>query len=161
MSRGTVNIPLDEWNQLQANAERRKAELAEAHRRARDAEAGSGDERVRALRDIIDVALPVVQFAVGNLPPESVRGWPHVELQQLAERLRTMPGHDAEHETISAEFTTFANECLRLAAHRAVRDVTAEQAATSDVEPLELELSTTVTLSDGDEPLPPSDSSDS
>ena len=161
MSRGTVNIPLDEWNQLQADAEKRKGELAEALRRARDAEAGSGDERARALRDIIDVALPVVQFAVGNLPPESVRGWPHVELQQLAERLRTMPGREAEHETISAEFRTFANECVRLAAYRTVRDAAGEPAVAVDAEPLELELLATVTLANDGDSEPPSDSSDS
>lgn len=143
MSRGTVNIPLDEWNQMQADARKRERELAEATRRARDAEAGTGDERVRALRDIIDLALPVIQFAVGNLPPESVRGWPHNELFQLADLLCTMPGHAPDHETISAEFRTFAHECRRLAAHRADRDAAGAQDAS---EPLELELSSTVTL---------------
>ncbi|KKN61338.1 hypothetical protein LCGC14_0522700 [marine sediment metagenome] len=40
------------------------------------------------LRAALYAALPVIQFAVSNLNPESVRGWPHAQLDALGRHLK-------------------------------------------------------------------------
>lgn len=50
---------------------------------------GKASSDVNDLRAALEAALPIVQFAVSNLNPESVLGWPHKQLASLGALLRS------------------------------------------------------------------------
>lgn len=67
-------------------------------------------------------ALEVVKFAIGNLPPESVAGWPHTHLTNLAAALTEMGTYAPE---LATTIRQFARECRELAIFRANREAVA------------------------------------
>ena len=72
--------------------------------------------------EALAAALPVIQFAVANLDPRTVRGWPAADLERLAELLE---GALPEHSVLALALKTFAAECRELEAYRGERLVEA------------------------------------
>lgn len=82
-----VTLELSEYDELRGRAERAEAQARDLERKLaaeplRDAPAAVQDAVATAR-----AALPVVRFAIANLLPENVRGWPTAALRELAERL--------------------------------------------------------------------------
>lgn len=60
-----------------------------------------------------DQVLPIVQFAVGNLPPETIKGWPHETLDAVAQRYLQLSGQSLARLTereLMEELRKFAAE---------------------------------------------------
>lgn len=103
----TVTISLEALDRLRAEVRTatERAQLAMADLLERSARSDS--EIWTALR----FAIPVVQFAVANLPPSDAPNWPHVELRGLAEVLdRSVDPRWHELAPILAEFAREASE---------------------------------------------------
>ena len=66
-------------------------------------------------------ALPVVQFAVGNLNPESVRDWPADSLRLLAAKMFELFPDDADRQSMAITFREFAKEAAKLERFRSRR----------------------------------------
>jgi hypothetical protein len=82
---------LDNLRNARAAAENKARELAEALDAARVLNAGAGGDGA-LLVQALTCALEVVRFAIGNLDPLTVRGWPCAHLLALAELLPKVPG---------------------------------------------------------------------
>jgi len=50
-----------------------------------------GNEVITALTQLVRHAMPIISFAVANLPPETIRGWPTGDLARLADGLENLP----------------------------------------------------------------------
>jgi hypothetical protein len=123
----TVSMPLQTYLSLQ-----RYASELECATEADGASAPTAPPS--AWQEAAMMALPVVQFAIGNLDPQTVRGWPWQALQRLGEKMAELLPDQSE---IGIALTSFARECAdtdRFRAQRlqAAEAVLAEAAAEGD-----------------------------
>ena len=77
---------------------------------------------VPQLLDVIATVIPIVQFAVGNLDPATVRGWPHQLLDSFGEKLLTMPGTTDALKEFALELRVFARQAVEYERMRIARD---------------------------------------
>lgn len=68
---------------------------------------------VKALTDLARHALTLARFAVGNLPPESTRGWPVESLEIIGSLLPALPTFTVDDGDLGREFHSFAQEVRR------------------------------------------------
>lgn len=69
----------------------------------------------RAILETLQAALPLVQFAVANLPPETIV-WPYEQLRAFGERLKSCPGLDLFTRELGQNLIGFAAEFRKLRA---------------------------------------------
>lgn len=113
-----LTLSLDEWNEqlrLRQEAEARvtklEAELVEAKR-------ADPAGRIWELERLAANAMPVLRFAVANLPPEAVRGWPWRALAAFASYMSWLPAFSDDDRDLANEWIAFAGEAERLEAMR-------------------------------------------
>jgi hypothetical protein len=92
----TVTMPFSDFRKLERELESTKAS------KTKQAVVVNESERNEALIKALDPARAIIQFAVANLNPESVRGWPYEALRGYADAL------DAVNAAQDPETTTFA-----------------------------------------------------
>ncbi len=107
----TVEMPLEEYEQLKHA--RRDAEEETARMQKQLVEWKLTDEHLRELVEFGRAALTVARFAVENLPPETIKGWPHAALLRVSELLTKMPDASLDDRTLAIELRNFAGECAR------------------------------------------------
>ena len=66
-------------------------------------------ERIPRLLDTVAMALPIVQFAIGNLDP-ATRGWPYRELFNLGKLLLETPGVTQTVREFAMEYQAVSRE---------------------------------------------------
>jgi len=112
-----TGVEYDELKNARRDAENQVADLR--HQLAA-AKLISGDPFIiAALTEITRKALDVVRFAVGNLPPETVVGWPSPALREIAVRLPMLPNYSPDDAEVAGELIGFAQDCERWARYRA------------------------------------------
>jgi hypothetical protein len=117
-----IKMSLEEYQELTGQrdeAERARGEMA---KKLADAEMADPTGRVPELVECIRAGLAVVKFAVGNLAPETVRGWPYADLKRFAEGVAKLPGADAFTEGAAHEFQSFINGAREIEELRRARD---------------------------------------
>src|SRR5690349_6014119 len=72
----------------------------------------------RALRTANTAARHIVQFAVGNLDPRTIRNWPHADLSEFSTWLRVAYPDDQIVIELCDEFDRFAMEARELEIER-------------------------------------------
>ncbi len=116
-----VTMPASEYLQLIENARTLQGQIDKLKEDLRLAHAhAGGDVIVALLRKTFGHALRVMQFAVGNLDPEAVRGWPHHDLRAVAEFLAEDPASSQEHRELAIAWKEFASVAADVEADRAV-----------------------------------------
>lgn len=118
--RTNVTITLADLNALKLQIAQANERSAKAEKETAAARLVDPSGRLPELLATIEAALPIVQFAVGNLDPTTVRGWPHKELAAFAKGLASLS--DREKDAIAEEFTTFAKLAGGLEEFRKERD---------------------------------------
>jgi len=76
-------------------------------------------------------ALEVIQWAVGNLPPEMHKGWPHEALSRVAAYLKEH-GDRVEGMTLGITLAQFSNEAAEIEEYRAQREKVAREVLAID-----------------------------
>ena len=79
--------------------------------------ADTGEEGAKILAGLL-AARRVVGFAISELPPESTRGWPLVELRAFAEMLRDVRCDDPDVPESGRDFLRFVDEAEAVEAMR-------------------------------------------
>lgn len=110
LNNATVTIEYQDLQKLQDRANRLERELADAQKTLEEARLGSDDDDRRDLSSALKDATTIVTFAVGNLDPLSVRGWPYKELRRLAGKLESLPGVDPFLRESATDLKIFADE---------------------------------------------------
>lgn len=72
------------------------------------------DMMAGALRSAFDSARRVIQYAVGNLDPRIVRGWPYEDLDNFSRNLRQLRGHDQFTVELCDELDRFVIEAREM-----------------------------------------------
>ena len=57
--------------------------------------------------------MQVACFAIGNLPPETVKGWPYLTLRAAAQTMSTLPDFTPADAEMAIEWVSFSREVER------------------------------------------------
>lgn len=116
---GKIELSLEEYDALRAKLRTMQKQVNDAEA-ARDAAltqdpSGLVPSLVNGMLD----AFEIIRFAVGNLDPRTVRGWPYKNLDRFANRLKDLPGAPRIPKETALEFVAFAYEARLLEEDRA------------------------------------------
>jgi hypothetical protein len=127
-----INISLADFDKLRNENKDTQAKCYELEKQLAAAQLGD-DTAAKLLHAAFHDAIKVVQFAVGNLDPSTVSGWPHEALRKIADAIEKIPGVDPHVAELPPELRAFADVARGLEAYRRERDknkvVTAATAA--------------------------------
>ena len=125
----TVQLSLHDFRQV----ERQLDELRDQLQKARQQPAPQPvEQHTNVALEALQSALEVVQFAVGNLPPETTRRWPFGALEALAKQLDILYPHDPDTQTLGITLRQFAGECAQVAEFRGARREIAKAVLAAD-----------------------------
>lgn len=96
-----VTIALSDLEGIKKRAEAAEAEVARLKTAVDQARLGDDGADARRLARAFDLALEVVQFAITNLHPMTVRGWPYKALRELGELAPDLPGVNASFREVA------------------------------------------------------------
>jgi hypothetical protein len=121
MDEPTVSVKYSDYNKLREDLRATQTENYEL--KTKLAAAQLGDATVaKSLFDAFHSAIKVVQFAVGNLEPSTVAGWPHSALVAIADAIEKIPGIDPHVAEMPSELRYFAGLAASLEEMRKERD---------------------------------------
>jgi hypothetical protein len=69
--------------------------------------------RVPALTSFARECLTIARFAVANLPPETIRGWPVEALRRMILGLKDLPDYDVNDRDMALDLLNFADDCAQ------------------------------------------------
>jgi len=115
-----VTMSLQEYNDLLAQRDQARREYAELQEQIRTT--ASQDPATADLLKCVKAAIPVITFAVGNLDPATVRGWPYGALKTFAVGLDCLPGADTCMKEYALDLRNFIYEARGVESERARRD---------------------------------------
>jgi len=108
----------EEYKQLIDSRDAALAKNAELARALVEAKLDAGDGSTRNLVELLRCLLTCTRFAVGELPPETTKGWPSGDLKRAAELLAQMPDHTVDDVSIASEFRGFIEDVERTERYR-------------------------------------------
>lgn len=120
-SEPTVTVPLSTYDKLRDELKQLQSKNYELEKQLNAAKLGDSDVAKR-LHDAFHDAMKIVQFAVGNLDPATVAGWPHEALTAVAVAIETIPGIDRHVSELPEELRAFASVAKGLEEWRRERD---------------------------------------
>lgn len=106
----TVTLSLEELQEYVVKRNMAYNEVAALKEKLRVASLRADSEVTSDLVEALRAVLPVISFAVGNLSPEAIRGWPHDALKTFAGRLAVLFAGDDIVASLALEFGNFARE---------------------------------------------------
>lgn len=109
-SKATINLPLSEYMEWQKLIGERDKRIAELEAAVRTEQERDPEQRVIAMVKALKAVVPVVQFAAGNLPPETSPGWPYEALHTFANCLIEIPGGDQNLIELGRDLAILARE---------------------------------------------------
>jgi hypothetical protein len=113
----TVTVLLRDWTHIEREFELLRKQLKQATANT----TAVVPIEAQAVLAALESALPIVQFAVGNIPPESVRGWPVASLTTLADQLKALFPDDADRQSMVIAFREVAADAVDIDKFRARR----------------------------------------
>lgn len=122
----TVTLPLSDWRRLERELNDLRTRVQEPAKAWLSAPAPAPDAQKALDADALSFALELVQFAVGNLPPQSVRGWPVEALRRFADLIVDLCPN-THTELLAQEFYRFADEIDAVEKFRNIRRQTARE----------------------------------
>jgi hypothetical protein len=120
----TVNVPLSTYDKLRDDLRTTQAKNYELEKSLAAAQLVGGDTTgvPQLLHDAFHDAIKIVQFAVGNLDPQTVVGWPHAAVMKIADAIEKIPGVDRHVAEMPIELREFAKNAAGFEAYRKERD---------------------------------------
>ena len=108
----------EEYKQLIDSRDQALVRNVELGRALVEAKLDAGNGSTRDLVELLRCLLTCTRFAVGELPPETTKGWPSGDLKRAAELLSKMPDHTVDDISIASEFRGFIEDCERIGRYR-------------------------------------------
>lgn len=122
MDEPTLNIKLSDYDQLRNRERSMQEQIYQLEAQLTKAQLDDATGTLALTHAALLDALQIIQFAVGNLPSESVTGWPHEALVRVADAIEKLPGIGRHMREVPAEFRDFARMAAGLEAFRKERD---------------------------------------
>lgn len=120
-SEPTVTVPLSMYDKLREELKQLQGKNYELEKQVTAAKLGDSDV-AQQLHAAFHDAMKIVQFAVGNLDPATVAGWPHEALVAVAAAIEKIPGVDRHISELPEELRAFAGVAKGLEEYRRERD---------------------------------------
>jgi hypothetical protein len=118
MQSATLSMTLADYEALKSARTKAEQELAAALKQIADARLVDPDGTITALTAFARDCLTIARFAVANLPPETIRGWPYAELLRISETLHVLPDFSTNDRDMALDLAAFARDCEQLELHR-------------------------------------------
>lgn len=104
----TVQLKFSEYQSLLEEVKTQQSRIYELERQLAGAQLADVSGTTKQIHDALHNALKIVQFAVGNLAPEIVAGWPHRALADVANAIDTLPAMDTHIKEVPNDWREFA-----------------------------------------------------
>lgn len=122
MDEPTVNVKYSDYSKLREDLRTTQNKNYELEQKLAAAQLGGDASVATLLHAAFHDALTIVQFAVGNLDPSTIAGWPHEALVKIADAIEKIPGMDPHKAELPPELRHFAGIAAGLEAFRKERD---------------------------------------
>lgn len=110
----SVTLSMEEFEELRNKERTALNESIELRRQLVEAKQHdiTGEHRIKRLNELVRRFMDVARFGIGNLPPESIVGWPWRKLVEIAVHLKDdLPDFNVDDESFVADLISFAKEC--------------------------------------------------
>jgi hypothetical protein len=110
----SITMTMEEYNLLNGQADQWKEQTRKLEKELHEARLVDPSNRLNDYATALQEALAIVQFAVANLDPKTVRRWPYQSLRIVADlvpRLEAVKVHTRE---ATEDWKIFANQCDEL-----------------------------------------------
>jgi hypothetical protein len=107
-----VSMSLEDFKAMEAREQGAYAELDKVRAELLAAKLSDPSNTIKSLVPLCREMLIIVRFAMANLPPMEIRGWPFEAVQSVANRLACMPDNIPDDVTIARELTLFAADVI-------------------------------------------------
>lgn len=104
----TVTVKLSDYDRLRDELREAQNKVYMLQTEVNAAKLGDPTGPTKLLFDAFHETIKVVQFAVGNLDPQTIAGWPHKALVAIADAIETIPGVDQHVAEMPGELRSFA-----------------------------------------------------
>lgn len=115
-----LEMSLADFQQLQTRMQDLERKNVELQKLADDVRLEAGGSEAGAFKDAFSLAMQIVRFAIANLDPLTVRGWPYETIREICLHLEARPAIDASARETVTDLRVFATECEKW--ERARRD---------------------------------------
>lgn len=122
MDEPTISLKLSEYDKLRQGTRLLEQECQRLGHELAEARLADPEGTLKAFHAAFHDTMAIVQFAVGNLAPETAAGWPHEALARVAAALAALPGVDRHLAEVAPELREFAKQAAGLEAWRRERD---------------------------------------
>ena len=85
------------------------------------AKADDPANRIAPLNALARAQLVIVRFAVANMPPEAIKGWPIEALEAVAAGLPALTDHTTDDVDLAITLRDFKRDCEHVALERAAK----------------------------------------
>jgi hypothetical protein len=120
----TLTIKLSAYDKIREDLRAAQNENMELQKKLQAAQIADVSGTTQLLHTAFHDAIKVVQFAVGNLPSETVTGWPHEALVKIADAIEKIPGIDRHVGEMPLELRYFAQTARGYEEYRKQRNAT-------------------------------------
>lgn len=114
----TVTIPLEEFDALRKRANEREDEIEKLKKEIVNARLDGLGSQVRSALQSVRPGSRIVGFAMANLSPREIKGWPTEDLVLFSRGLDSLPDATPQEVEFAHEMRAFAGEADRWVAHR-------------------------------------------
>jgi hypothetical protein len=108
MDEPTVNVKYSDYSKMRDDLRTMQNRIYALEQELATAQIADTSGTAKQLHDAFHEMIKVVQFAVGNLDPQTVAGWPHAALVAVADAIETIPGIDQHVREMPPELRHFA-----------------------------------------------------
>jgi hypothetical protein len=118
----TVSIPISQYDNLRDRIRDLNRELTETQKAVAAAKLSDPAGTIAAYQAAFAEAVAIVQYAVANLDPSTVAGWPYAALYKIANAIETLPGVNMHTKEVAPDMRLFADSARSYEEWRKERD---------------------------------------
>ncbi|MGH7178286.1 MAG: hypothetical protein ACREJC_12975 [Tepidisphaeraceae bacterium] len=118
MQSATLTLTLADYESLKAQRTKAEDDLAVVTKQLAEARLEDPSGKLAPLNQFARDCLTIVRFAVANLPPETIRGWPYEELKRICQTLHVLPDFSTNDRDMALDVLGFAREAEDLELRR-------------------------------------------
>jgi hypothetical protein len=107
----TLQLNLNDYNALIDARAKAEQELAVVHAELLAAKIADPSGRLPAITTFARECLTIARFAIANLPPEMIRGWPYQALRNVCNTIDILPDYSADDRDMALDLLNFAKDC--------------------------------------------------
>ena len=106
-----ITLSMDDYQLLLDGKKKAEEETAEVRKQLEQARFVDGDARVALVTKFARDCLTITRFAVGNCPPETIKGWPYETLVRVAKQIENLPDYSIADRDMAIDLESFARDC--------------------------------------------------